>query len=181
MEAFIQPIKEKMEKLIQHPTVDHYLTIIESKTKIKKFYLAYGIAGLLALWLAFGFGAQLVCNMIGFVYPAYCSIKALESQAKDDDTQWLMYWVVFACFSVLEFFSDILMGWVPFYWLTKCVFLLWCMSPMNGSGLIYRSLILPRFKANESQIDKGVNQLKKITGQVTSEALEVAQELRKDM
>ena len=56
---------------------------------------------------------------IGFVYPAYCSVRALESRSKDDDTQWLTYWVVFALFSVIEFFSDILVGWVPFYWLTK--------------------------------------------------------------
>ena len=74
---------------------------------------------MLVTWLMFGYGAQLLCNAIGFVYPAYCSVKALESSRKDDDTQWLVYWVVFALFSVLEFFSDMLVGWVPFYWFTK--------------------------------------------------------------
>ena len=47
------------------------------------------------------------------------SIKALESSGKDDDTQWLMYWVVYSLFSVLEFFSDTLVGWIPLYWLVK--------------------------------------------------------------
>jgi len=181
MDSMIQPLKDRMEKLIQHPTIDHYLTILESKTKVKKFYLAYGIVSFLALWLAIGWGAELLCNLIGFVYPAYRSIKAIETSIKDDDTQWLIYWVVFACFSVAEFFSDILIGWVPFYWLTKCAFLLWCMSPLNGSKLIYDTLILPRFKANESTIDQGMNKLKKITGQIGEEAMKVAQETRKDL
>ena len=65
MDSMIQPLKDRMEKLIQHPTIDHYLTILESKTKVKKFYLAYGIASFLALWLAIGWGAELLCNLIG--------------------------------------------------------------------------------------------------------------------
>ena len=82
-------------------------------------YLIAGIVATVVTWLMFGYGAQLLCNAIGFAYPAYCSVKALESSKKDDDTQWLVYWVVFAMFSVLEFFSDILVGWVPFYWFVK--------------------------------------------------------------
>ena len=47
-----------------------------------------------------------------FAYPAYCSIQALESSSKGDDTQWLTYWVVFAAFSVIEYFADFIAGWV---------------------------------------------------------------------
>lgn len=38
--------------------------------------------------------------MIGFVFPMYASIKAIESPATDDDTMWLTYWLVFSIFKV---------------------------------------------------------------------------------
>lgn len=78
-----------------------------------------GTVALTGLWLAFGYAAQLVCNFVGFLYPAYASLHALESPSKDDDTKWLTYWVVFAIFSVLEYFSDTIIGWFPLYWLVK--------------------------------------------------------------
>jgi hypothetical protein len=46
-------------------------------------------------------------------------IKAIESKEKDDDTKWLTYWVTYAFFSLLEFFSDIFLFWIPFYNLSK--------------------------------------------------------------
>ena len=46
-------------------------------------------------------------------------MKAIETKEKDDDTKWLTYWVVFAVFTILEYFSDLIVGWFPLYWLAK--------------------------------------------------------------
>lgn len=78
-----------------------------------------GSVAAVCLWLMFGFAAQLVCNSIGVIYPAYASIHAIESPHKDDDTKWLTYWVVYAVFSIVEYFGNLLVGWFPFYWLMK--------------------------------------------------------------
>ena len=52
---------------------------------------------------------------------------------------WLRYWVVMSSFSILELVLDLMVSWVPGYLIAKCVFLVWCMAPIqnNGSNILF--------------------------------------------
>lgn len=83
------------------------------------FFCSTGVVAASVLYLIFGYGAQLLANLISVAYPAYISIKAIESSTKADDTKWLTYWVLYATFSLFEFFSNFLTSFIPFYFLLK--------------------------------------------------------------
>jgi len=67
------------------------------------------------------------CYCLGIVVQEVhspCSCKAIDSEEKDDDTQWLTYWVVYAAFGIMEYFTDLLLSWVPFYFLAKVIIMM---------------------------------------------------------
>lgn len=101
-----------------------------------------------------GFGG-VISNMIGFVYPAYRSYKAIKTEGKADDTQWLTYWVVYAFFTVFDGICGAVFSWVPFYFFIKIAFLVWCMHPRtNGATIILRVVIAPLVTKYEASIDE---------------------------
>merc|ERR1712002_326201 len=59
----------------------------------------------------------------------------------------------------------------PFYWLTKCAFLVWCMSPLDGASTIYHSIVLPWFRKNQGVLDQAVNDGRKKLSSFADQAI----------
>ncbi|KAF7551552.1 hypothetical protein G7046_g7702 [Stylonectria norvegica] len=119
------------------------LNNLERTAGVPKAYAVIGLGALYFFLIIFNLGGQLLTNIAGFVIPGHYSLGALFSANKDDDTQWLTYWVVFAFFTVVESFVNIVY-WFPFYFVFKFVFLLWLSLPaFRGAELVFRSFLAP--------------------------------------
>merc|ERR1712151_719568 len=116
--------------------------------------------------------------MGGFLYPAIQSFNAIENKVRGDESQWLIYWVVYAFFSIIEVFVDFLLYWIPFYYAFKMAFLLWAMLPQTkGAKYLYDSFLKDFLKKNESKIDKALLNAKKSAPNVLAEATAAAKDL----
>jgi len=175
----IEGITAKVKKFLSEKNwFTDALAFIEGKTGVSRQYLLTGGAAFLLLFLAVKFASAFIVALLGFLYPAYSSVKAIESSNKEDDTQWLTYWVVYSAFSIAEFFSDLLLSWFPMYLVFKCMFLGWCMAPFswNGSEFIYNRFISPFVIKHSAQVDDLIANATQAAQDISEKAKEVAVE-----
>jgi len=126
--------------------------MLEEKLGIPKAYLGVLCIFMFIMFVVFGWGSRAACLLIGAVYPTYASFKAVKTVEKDDDSQWLIYWVVYSFFILVESFTDALLFWIPFYYFTKVLFLIYLMHPATrGAGQLYLTVIAPFLQKTEEE------------------------------
>ncbi|KAI8820230.1 TB2/DP1, HVA22 family-domain-containing protein [Fimicolochytrium jonesii] len=84
----------------------------------------------------------LLTNLVGVLYPAYQSLKAVERPEPDDDERWLTYWSVFGGFTLLDTQSHKFDKYTRYYYLAKMLALHWLYA-RSGSLAVYRQVIRP--------------------------------------
>jgi len=104
----------------------------------------------------------LVWLVLGTLYPAYESFKAVKSRNAKHYVRWMMYWIVYAITTASEsLLHPLLQFWVPFYSEIKIIFLLYLISSSTrGSSVIYKCWIHPVLCSNEAEIDLAITKLK---------------------
>ena len=66
-------------------------------------------------------GSYLLSGLVGFVYPAYMSFKALETDNKDDDRRCLVYWTVYAACQLFDPILSFVLSFVPAFYFIKVI------------------------------------------------------------
>uniref|UniRef100_A0ACB8F9I0 Receptor expression-enhancing protein 3-B n=1 Tax=Sphaerodactylus townsendi TaxID=933632 RepID=A0ACB8F9I0_9SAUR len=73
----------------------------------------------------------------------------------------MMYWIVFALYTITETIADLTISWFPLYYELKIAFVIWLLSPYTrGASLIYRKFLHPLLSSKEKEIDEYIVQAK---------------------
>ncbi|TSS85085.1 Receptor expression-enhancing protein 3-A [Bagarius yarrelli] len=90
--------------------------------------------------------SRVVVLLFGMLYPAYYSYKAVRTKSVKEYVRWMMYWIVFALYTVAEAIADLSVAWFPLYYELKMCVVIWLVSPYTrGAGLIFRNERLRSF------------------------------------
>ncbi|KAM4703925.1 receptor expression-enhancing protein 3 [Rhinophrynus dorsalis] len=105
--------------------------------------------------------SRAVVLVFGMLYPAYYSYKAVKTKNVKEYVRWMMYWIVFALYTVTETLADLTISWFPLYYEVKIAFVIWLLSPYTrGASLLYRKFLHPLLSAREREIDDYIVQAK---------------------
>ncbi|RUS22039.1 hypothetical protein BC937DRAFT_90591 [Endogone sp. FLAS-F59071] len=109
----------------------------------------------------------LLTNIVGVMYPAYRSLKALEESSDavavgllegaaggnleeasqkivEEQRQWLTYWIVYGSMQVIDYWSEGLLELIPSYNLYKLAILYWAQNDRSrGASFIYNRILKP--------------------------------------
>ena len=158
--------KELMNQLGVH------LKLIEKKTG-QNPKIILGILAASLIFVIIGYLEKYITCIVGIVLPTYWSIKAIESNEGDDDKQWLTYWAVYAVFDFLDLFAGFILKIIPFYYILKLIFLIWCFMPnTQGALMVYNHIIKKFFIKYENNLDQLVNKVMKRSQETTQRVRE---------
>jgi len=169
MSFSVEEIKKKIDNLELKLRENPHLRQVQEKIGFPVVYLLIGVllSAVALIYVISGFRA--IVHLVAFVYPAWASLKAINSPNKDDDTLWLAYWVFYGFFTVVESITDIFLFWIPFYELLKMCFYLY-LYQMNGALVLYDQLVRPIVVKLEEQEKRAQDNLKDVTEVFTSTA-----------
>ena len=162
MTQFEDGLTKVREICERNPMLDNFLATMSSTAGVRKEYIALGVMAIPFLLLLFMGGAHFIVDLVAYLYPAYASVRAIESKGTDDDTQWLTYWLVFSLFKLIEGVADSILQYIPFYFIVKITFLVWCFYPgTDGAKVVYESVIQPNVVPLLGSLVKGNGNKKK--------------------
>jgi len=152
--------KEKPKKISLIEKWNNQMALIKEKTGIRGIYVV--IALILSVFFVYlNVFDTIITNLVGTLYPAFWTIKSIETNNLKDQKNWLTYWAVFGFFILVDMFSPIIIKFIPFYFVFKIIFLIWLFMPgSSGCTIIYNLVVKKILRKYEDELDNAVNKIK---------------------
>ncbi|XP_067127688.1 receptor expression-enhancing protein 5-like [Centruroides vittatus] len=143
MEVLVEMLNRISTKLHSNNKYTRILGKLEQKCGYNKFFIVSFLMIIIAVYTAVGYGNEFVCTFTSIVYPIYASMNEMQRGTPRDTEIILIYWVIFALIYLFENLFDSVMTWIPYYWLMKMLFLIFCFAPVsnNLSLFLYRNVL----------------------------------------
>lgn len=158
------------------------LTQLSDKISVKVRYIAFTLITLVSLFIVFEYGMSWFAFGVGFLYPAYMTFKAMETEEDDreNDRLWMTYWIVFSVVNTFDRFLSFILTIIPFYNFLKIVFYVWMFHPKTkGAYIVYNKVIRKILKKYESDIDSKLNNISKTIDDAAPILKDAAENLKK--
>jgi len=129
-------VQQAQAQIDTHLQQSEFFATIEVKTGVQRSAIALGAIALVFVSLITGFCATIVTSLVGYIYPAFMTLRAIEK--KTDDKLWMMYWFLFSLIQFQEIFVDYILFWFwPFHFL-KVALIMYLASPnQRGAEKVY--------------------------------------------
>ena len=162
--------------------VDKWKEIMNStkeKTGIDGIYVIIFLA-ICVFFVYLGIMGSLITSLVGTLYPGFSTIKSIQKNTRKKE--WLTYWVVFGSFLIFDMFSNIIVKFIPFYFVLKILFLIWMFIPgSNGCKLVYEFLISKIMKPLEEIFDMFFKEYKDAQQELVDKAKKQGAKIMKDL
>lgn len=129
-----------------------------------------GSIGLLILMVVQGWA--ILITAVTVLYPAVHSIRAIETDGKDDDKVWLTYWMVFGLFTTAETFFGFVFYIIPYWDWLRMGFFIWLLLPnFNGAAVLYNGVIKNLLSQNKDLINKWIKMTTSVASSAQADAM----------
>ena len=148
MSAEIKKIYKTTTKQIKnYSTTENKMEIILCFIAIFIFLYVLDIIGIL------------IMTILTLIYPMLRTFHTIKLKRVENYESVLIYWIFFACFTIVENLFGFFLRMIPLYSMIKMIFMAWAIFPQtDGSQIVYQKYLLPILeKYNYNKFDKFFN------------------------
>ncbi|XP_021758417.1 HVA22-like protein e [Chenopodium quinoa] len=110
------------------------------------------------LWVFLTHLHSVLGPVVMLLYPLYASVMAIESPSKEDDEQWLAYWILYSFLTLTEMVLEPLLEWIPIWYTVKLLLVVWLVLPQfRGAAFIYEKFVRENIRKYAIKDYKGFN------------------------